>query len=230
MRRAAPAAPVRRRPAVAALAPLLAAAALLAGGGCAELRTPPPGEGLPALLSPDPGDPLRGTIRATAADFTDSGRALAGRPREAALAAARLEYLAAAIPGDPRFAPMPASAGLALRNARAELRAALGTREDAAPRAVIAALVAAARALGAGDTAAATRALSPSLFQPGGPETLRRLGELGPLSSAMLASQQVAREMARLDAERRWFGTAAATDNPEAGSGRTTVGFGETGY
>ncbi|MBW8268915.1 hypothetical protein [Caldovatus aquaticus] len=209
--------------------PLAAVAWLALGAACAELRAPPPGEGLPPLLSPDPGDPLRGTVRAAAADFAESGRGLAGRPREAALAAARLEYLAAAVSGDPRFAPMPPAAGLALRNARAELRAALGTREDAEPRAVVAALLAAARALGAGDAAAAARALPPSLFRPGGAETLRRLGELGPLPAAMLATQQVAREMARLDADRRWFGPAA-TDDAEAGAGRTTVGFGETSY
>ncbi|GGG42028.1 hypothetical protein GCM10010964_31900 [Caldovatus sediminis] len=228
MRREASSAPSRHRIAFAVLAPLFAVAALLVGGGCAELRTPPQDRGLPLLLSPDPGDPLRGTVRAAASDFAESGRALAGRPREAALAAARLEYLAAAVPSDPRFAPMPASVGFALLTARAELRSALGTRTEAPPRPVIVALAEAARALGAGDPAAAARALSPALFEPGGAATLQRLGELGPLPAAMLAAQQAAREMARLDADQRWFGTAAT--EPGVSAGQTTIGLGDAGY
>jgi len=211
------------------LASVAVASLAISIGGCTELRTPAPGQGMQVVLSPDPGDPLRGTVRAAAADFADSGRALTGRPREAALAAARLEYLAAAVPADRRFAPMSASVRFALANARTELRNALGTRADAAPQAVIAALAGAARALGTGDTAAAERALSPALFDPGGAETLRRLGELGPLPSAMLASQQTAHEMARLDADQRWFGTIAT--EPDVSAGQTTVGLGgDSGY
>jgi hypothetical protein len=227
VRREASSAPSRPRTALAVLAPLFSVAALLAGGGCAELRAPPD-RGLPLLLSLDPGDPLRGTVRAAASDFAEAGRALAGRPREAALAAARLEYLSATVPSDPRFAPIPASVGLALLTARAELRRALGTRTEAPPRPVIAALVEVARALGAGDPAAAAGALSPALFEPGGTATLQRLGELGPLPAAMLAAQQAASEVARLDADQRWFGTAAA--EPAVSAGQTTIGLGEAGY
>jgi hypothetical protein len=132
------------------------------------------------------------------------------------------------IPSERRYAPMQAGVGYALRNARAELRGVLGTRPEAEPRAVIDALIATAGALGAGNPSAAARALSPALFDPGGAVTLRRLGELGPLPLGTDATQQVAREMARLDADQRWFG--AADTEPRAGAGLTTLGVGEGGY
>ena len=56
---------------------------------------------------------------------------------------------------------------------------------------------------------AAARALPTSLFDPGGQETTDRLGRLGPLPLGTEATQLVAREIQRLDRDRRWFGTAA---------------------
>jgi hypothetical protein len=214
----------RRRRCVAAAAAAFVALLL---PGCDEMRRPPLGEGLPVVLTPGEGDPARGVILAAAQDFSDLGRPLSGQPARAALAAARLEYLAAAIPTNPRFAPMTPSVGFALRGARDELRSALGTRAGAPPAAVIRALAGAATALQAGDRAAAARALPPDLFSPGGAETVQRLGALGPLPQAMGATQLVAQEMARLDVDRRWFGSAAS--DPAAAGGLTTMGLGGGG-
>ena len=144
--------------------------------GCAEMREPLRPVALPAGIAPAGagGDPAVEVIRAAAEGFADQGRGLAGRPAEAAQAAARLEYLAAAIPAGGRWAPMSPSVGFTLQGARQELRGALGTREDASPDAVVEALAAAAAAaLRGSDRASAGRALSPRLFLPGGAETRR---------------------------------------------------------
>lgn len=197
--------------------------------GCIEMREPPPRPlALPAWIAPagEGGDPARDMIRDAAEGFADQGRGLAGRPAEAARAVAQLEYLAAVIPAGGRWAPISPSAGFALRGARQELRGALGTREGAPPGAVVEALSTAAAALRGGDRGAAGRALSPRLFNPGGAETLARLGDLGTLPQAAEATALVAREAARLDADRRWFGTAPTDAAVTTGGRAGTFGIG----
>ena len=68
-----------------------------------------------------------------------------------------------------------------------------------------AALLAAAVALRAGDGARAARALPAPTFRPGGARSVARLGDLGPLPQAAIASAMLQREVARLDAEGRWL-------------------------
>jgi hypothetical protein len=188
--------------------------------GCAEMKQAPPA--IPtAALAPGSADGVRGSIEAMAPAFADRARGLAGRPAEAAQAAAQLEFVTAAIPRDPRYAPIPEGVRRELLLARQELRDALGTADDAAPGAVVPALLAAAAALRAGNQARAAQALPAPTFRPGGARSVVRLGELGPLPQAAIATAMVKREVARLDAEGRWLG-----GRPVDASGNTITTFG----
>ncbi|TDH64282.1 hypothetical protein E2C06_02795 [Dankookia rubra] len=193
---------------------------LVLAAGCAEMKQAPPA--LPtAALAPGSADGVRGSIEAMAPAFADRARGLAGRPAAAAQAAAQLEFITAAIPRDPRYAPIPEGVRRELLLARQELRDALGTDEDATPEVVVPALLAAAAALRAGDQARAARALPAPTFRPGGARSVARLGELGPLPQADNASAMVQREVARLDAEGRWLGV-----RPVDASGNLITTFG----
>ena len=195
---------------------------LALAAGCAEMKQVPPA--LPtAALAPGSADGVRGSIEAMAPAFADRARGLAGRPAEAAQAAAQLEFVTAAIPRDPRYAPIPEGVRRELLLARQELRDALGTADEATPEAVVPALLAAATALRAGDQARAARALPAPTFRPGGARSVARLGELGPLPQAAIASAMVQREVARLDAEGRWLGGRPVDAR---GNTITTVGLG----
>jgi hypothetical protein len=193
---------------------------LMLATGCAEVRQAPPA-GPAATLAPGSADGVRGAIEAMAPAFADRARGLAGRPAEAAQAAAQLEFVTAAIPRDPRYAPIPEGVRRELLLARQELRDALGTADDATPETVVPALLAAATALRAGDPARAARALPAPTFRPGGARSVDRLGELGPLPQAAIASEMVQREVMRLDAEGRWLG-----GRPVDASGNTITTFG----
>jgi hypothetical protein len=193
-----------------------------AHAGCAELRTLPPPPPPPDLVA-GAADPVRGAILAMPAAFGDRGMALAGRPAEAAQALAQLEYVTAAIPRDQRYAPIPEGVRRELVLARIEARDALGVAEDAAPDDVVAGLLGAARALRAGNRPAAAAALPAPRFRPGGAASVARLGDLGPLPQAAIASGVAAQEVARLDAEGRWLGNRPADPN---GASVTTFGLG----
>jgi hypothetical protein len=193
---------------------------LLAVAGCAELKrapAPPP----PADLVGGAAEPVRASILATAAAFTDRGAGLARQPAAMAQAAAQLEYLTAAIPRDPRWAPMPEGIRRELLLARAELRDAIGVAEEAEPDAVVPALLAAARALRAGNRSAAAAALPAPMFRPGGAASVARLGEAGPLPQVAIATGLAAQEVARFDTEGRWLG-----NRPVDASGRSITTFG----
>ncbi|MCB4822914.1 hypothetical protein [Roseicella aerolata] len=177
----------------------------LAAIGCAEMRQAPP-VAPPAALAPGTADPVRGAIEALAPAFADRGRALAGRPAEAAQAAAQLEYVTTAIPRDQRYAPIPEPVRRELLLAREEMRDALGVAEDAPPERVVPALLTAAAALRAGNAARAAAALPAPLFRPGGQRSVARLGDLGPLPQGAIATALAAQEVARLDADGRWLG------------------------
>jgi len=193
---------------------------LVLAAGCAEMKQAPPATPT-AALAPGSADGVRGSIEAMAPAFADRARGLAGRPAEAAQAAAQLEFVTAAIPRDSRYAPIPEGVRRELLLARQELRDALGTAKDAVPEAVVPALLAAAAALRAGDQARAARALQAPTFRPSGARSVVRLGELGPLPQAAIATALVQREVARLDAEGRWLG-----GRPVDASGNTITTFG----
>jgi len=202
------------------------AAGLLMLAGCAEIRTPPPAPP-PVALAPGTAAPVPAMIAAAAADFADRGLRLTDRPAAAALAAARLEWLAgAAAARDPRLAPLGAGIAQELALARTEMRDALGTAEAAAPGPTVRALLGAAGGLETGDPARAAAALQAPDFLPGGAESIRRLAALGPLPQAALATQRTAEALARLQAS---GGLNIAAPRTADSFDRTTFGLGGVG-
>jgi hypothetical protein len=148
------------------------------------------------------GDPVRGA--AIRAPFTlgDTGR-WAGRPAEAAEAAAELEFLANEIATNPRYAPeVNPAVGQQLDAARREMREFLGIAPSAAPELAIAALRRAAAALRAGSRAGAEAALSGPAFVYGPSATLGRLASMPRLPRVSEAAGAVASEMDRLERRR----------------------------
>ncbi|MCO6417709.1 hypothetical protein JYK14_16290 [Siccirubricoccus sp. KC 17139] len=201
--------------------PRLLLALLLPLGACAELRQPA------SLPSPAPlgvvtADPVREAVAATARAFADRGAALAGQPAAAAEALARLEFLVAELDRNPRYASLPEGLKRELGFARTETRDAAGIAETASEAAVTPALLAAGRALRAGDAARAAAALPAPLFRPGGARSVARLGELGPLPQTNLATGLLAQEVAQRDAAGGWM--APATAAAEAPIGGITFG------
>lgn len=197
---------------------------LLATAACAQVtQAPPPPP--PADLVAGEADPTRAAITAVADAFADRGEHLAGRPAEAAQAAAQLEFIVEDLPRNPRWSAMPDSIRLELLLARSELRDALGVAEAAPPDEVIEALLRAARALRAGDRRAAAAAMPAPLFRPGGARSVTRLGELGPLPQVANAT---ALTVAQLDIE----GRLSSTQFPErtGGIGNITTPGAPTGY
>ncbi|WP_237217864.1 hypothetical protein, partial [Falsiroseomonas oryziterrae] len=125
---------------------------LLLLAACAAL---PPAQPLPPVHTTGASDPTRQAVLAASWAFGTPGR-LAGRPAEAARAAGQVEYLAAALPQDQRWIGARPTVFPALRDARVELRDALGIRQDAPDEAVGRALLDAGSALDAGNRAGAT--------------------------------------------------------------------------
>jgi hypothetical protein len=175
------------------------AALLLAAVGCAPAG-PRPQHGF-VSLPPDAvqgaGDPTRTAILNAAYAF-GSPASLDGRPAEAARAVAQLEFLASEIPSGARWREFDPTVGLALQGARQEGRAALGIASEAPTEAVVDALFATSRALGAGDGVAAQRLLAPPAC-PNGLRTLQRLSNLPPLPAANRATSRAAAELDRVD-------------------------------
>lgn len=177
--------------------PRLALLGFLALAGCQAVQT--------ARLPNDAvmdgvADPDRVVIISTSSAFS-APSVLAGRPAEAARAAANLEYLAVAMPTDPRFTSMNPTVGLSLAQGRDEMRRALGIARDAPPQQVIDRLYGASRALTANDRAAAAAILAVPPFTAGGPATLARLDALPPLPRANEAGVMALEEMWRLQRE-----------------------------
>lgn len=195
---------------------------LLVLAGCAELQQPPPAAA-PAGLAEGTVDPGRGAITAAAAAFAERGRGLIGQPEAAARATAQLEFATAELGRNPRFASVPDSVRREMLLARTEVRDALGIAEAAQPEEVVAAMLATARALRAGNARAAAASLPSPLFRPGGERSVARLGEIGPLPQASIATSQAARQLERMDAESSWVGTRP---DETGGSRITTFGLG----
>jgi hypothetical protein len=202
---------VRRRAALAAL--------LL--GACAEIRQKPR---LP-VFGDASADPVRTAMAALPIAFAEQGRSLAGQPVATALAAARLEYVVAALQRDPRYSAVPQGVVRDMLLARNELRTALDMAPDLAPPAAVAALTAAARALEVGDTAAAAGALTAPGFRPGGAGSVARLADLGPVPQASLAAGELQGAVEMLDASNGWL-----KPSRDEAPGLGVVPFGLGGY
>lgn len=174
--------------------PLLAALASLAA--CAA---PPPGEPLPTLAQPAAGaaDPTRQAVLSAAASFANPS-ALAGRPADAARAAAQLEYLAAVLPSDQRWIGATPTLFSQLAQARSDLRSALGIALAAPSATTVRSLSEAADALDQGSRAGAVAALTP-VAPGGGAAVLDRLERLPPLPRAASATRSAQQEMLEMD-------------------------------
>lgn len=195
------------------------AALLLAG--CAEMRRPPPAEPPAELSGGAVVDRLPAIIRAAAMDFEGQGTSLQGRPAATALAAARLEWLAAEGGQGGRLAGIPESYRFGLQRGVEELRANLAIRPEATAAQTVPTLVAAARSLGAGRTPE----LGAPVFREVQPTPLQRLSEPGALPNAAIATSALREEYARQIDERR-TDPRAQFDSP--GMGVTTYGLGGT--
>ncbi|MDB5414568.1 MAG: hypothetical protein JWR10_2903 [Rubritepida sp.] len=158
---------------------------LIALTGCA-------GEGLtvydPVRLPPDSiegaGDPTRSAVTRSAFAFGNQA-GLAGRPGEAARAIADMEFLAAALPADPRYQQRDPLLPGRLSQARTEWRQALGIPGEQPAQPLIDSFYMAWRASRAGDMAAAAGSLPPGVWA--------RLGALPPLPQTSQAANAAAR-------------------------------------
>lgn len=172
-----------------------AAPILLLLAACAA--TPPPQAPTP-LAGAGLADPVRQAVLGAGWAFATPGR-LAGRPAEAAVAAAQVEELAANLPGDQRWIGANLSFAASFGAARTELRGAIGLRQDAAGDAAERALRDAGAALRTGDDAAAAAALAP--VSPAPAVTLARLAALPPLPRTAAATRVAQTEMRRLEGD-----------------------------
>lgn len=201
----------RPSPVPPVLALLLVAAC---GEVAAEMRRPPPPPPPPGLVE-ETADPLMATVDAAATAFADRGLGLAGRPVEAALAIAQLEYIALSLGTDARYPQLAGSVGRELLLARDEVRNALGVLATAPASTVMRSLLAISADLRAGRQAATAAMMAPPLFRPGGAESLARLGDLGPLPQAANATAYAREAVARAEA----LGSGGSTRMVESGAG-----------
>ena len=164
--------------------------ALLLLAGLAACATESNAPALPPIAATGQ-DPAIAAIYGAMPVFRDT-RIVAGRPAEAAIAAIRLEWLAAAMPHDLAFTHSNPITIPAMLAARDNLRAALGIQPGAPGTVVMAGLADAAAALARGDEEAARRALPPPVFAP---DTLRRLARLPDLPEANLALLRASKDL-----------------------------------
>jgi len=193
-------------------------------GGCDEIRTPAPATRMPPVLAAGHADPVRVAVEEIAQAFGDAGASLLNQPARTARAVAQLELVTAEFARDLRWAPLPGAVRFEMRAARLELRAALGTRANADPDAVVRALAAAHASLMRNDIRAAAEALPATLFEPGGNVTLSRLAQPGTLPQARNATALARDEVDRMQ-RRRLSGIAGALDpNADAISPQSGLG------
>lgn len=180
-----------------------AAAALLVSLGLAACESLPeiPGlanesASLPADLYSGAGDPMRQAVNHASMAFASASN-LAGRPAEAALAVAEMEYLRVEVMYNPRTAGGGTTASTIFPAAQREWRGALGIAASAPPQAVINGLMGAARALAAGQDGAAAAALTSPIFSLGATGTLQRLAAMPSLPLSNQAAQEATRVLRR---------------------------------
>ncbi len=173
---------------------------LLLAGACA-MPPPEPGVTLPATAAwRGAGDGTRGAILSSAYVFGQPST-VAGNPAAAAEALGQLEFLAVELVVGARwqggFDPLVPHM---MRLGRAEARAAMGVRPDAAPQAAVDAWYAAAAALAAGERAGAARALAAVAPDPAA--TLGRLAALPNLPAAARATARANIALSARDSDR----------------------------
>lgn len=167
------------------------ALALLAG--CADVTLPDPVQ-LPRDSVEGAGDPTRAAVSRAAYVFADPAR-LSGQPAAMARAIADMEFLAAALPFDPRYQQRDPLLPWQLAQGRAEWRAALGIPPGQPAQPLIDGLTAMAR----------TPGIAPPPPLP--PELAARLAAMPPLpeTARAAAAAQRAEFEAQFPARRfRW--------------------------
>lgn len=191
--------------------PILLPAVLLSSvlmAGCSELRAPRVAQPVPLALLPVGQDPVRAGIEMAAADFSNQGVGLRGKPAETARAIARLEWLTAVVSTDPRYRALPIGLGMALRASVVETREALGMVADTPPALATSSLTNIAAALDAGTTPV----VPADIFPAGAERTLQRLTAPEPFPQSGIATGRLADTVAELDRSGGW--------NPGAGDPR----------
>ncbi|WP_376092845.1 hypothetical protein ACE7GA_24430 [Roseomonas sp. CCTCC AB2023176] len=157
-----------------------------AGGPAGQVDIP-----IPPRAAAGPYSPAANVISGAAEAFASPAR-LAGHPAEAAIAVARLEWLAESVPRNLEFTNYSPITGPALQAARFEVRGAVGIAPDAPAAVVVPALDRAADALLRGDAAGAEAALPAPVFAPG---TVARLATLPRLPQANAATRRAQRDL-----------------------------------
>jgi hypothetical protein len=152
--------------------------------GCADFTAPDPVR-LPRDSVEGAGDPTRAAVARSAYVFARPV-ALTGHPGEAARAIADMEFLAAALPFDPRYQQRDPLLPQQLALARAEWRAVLGIAPGQAAQPVIDGLYAVARASAEGKPLR----LADGAFGAG---SLARLEDLPPLPQTARAAAAASR-------------------------------------
>lgn len=175
---------------------LASVAALLLAVGCTPL--PQPSSAVVAL-PPDAiqgaGDPVRAAVNQSSFVFANPAM-FRGRGADVARAVANQEFLAIAVPQDPRFVQNGGNLPILLSEGRTQARATFGIAGNAEPQMVINSLYSASRALSMGDRLAAERALSSPAFANGA-ETLRTLEQSPRVPDANVATSRTAQEIFR---------------------------------
>jgi hypothetical protein len=154
---------------------------VLAVAACGPTAPPP---AIPASAAPGERviDPI---VRAGQNAGVFFRRPQPNQPAAAARAIADIEFLAGAVPVDPRW--QTSNASVQLVQARNQGRQALGIPASAPAQGVIDGLTRAADALDANDRAAAAAALPASIFTAGPEQTIRRLAAPPRIRSASAA-------------------------------------------
>jgi hypothetical protein len=115
-----------------------------------------------------------------------------GNPAEAARAIIALEYLSGELVDNPRWVRVDSNVKFRMRQARDEVRQAVGIRADAPPQAVVNALLAFVGDLQWGNQSAAVAVLAEPLFSRGPQATFDTLSNLPYVQQANLATARVA--------------------------------------
>jgi hypothetical protein len=180
--------------------------------GCTQVPGTPPERGiglLPPSLAADMGialtvDPVSVAVATAAAYYANAPRRLGGHPALAAQVAAQYEYAAAELKGI-KYVGLSPLTTIQMDWGREELRQVLGVRRDAPTRAVVESFVGAARALRAGDRAAAEAALTGPIFEQPAPMILATLEQMPPVPKAGRAALAAEVDLNRPDNGQRRF-------------------------
>ena len=126
--------------------------------------------------------------------FADSGR-LRGRPVEAARAVANMDYIAGKLYVSPRWAHISALTKMQLLEGRQDVRAVMGVAPGVPSQTVVNRYSAAAKALYAGDQAAAAQLLGPPMSTVSGEQVIAHLYDMPYVKMANISTMRAGNEL-----------------------------------